>query len=130
LPIRLLDHYVEPLFVASAVAGIVIGLITPQAWLDDPAGGSQWLLVLAIWLPVAVIGAPDARRNDPPRSVAAGRGDRAAGLRRPRTGRRDRQLRPDRQRRLARALFLAQYDPLFGAKIGAAADISKTLSGG
>jgi hypothetical protein len=26
LPIRLLDHYVEPLFVASAVAGIVIGL--------------------------------------------------------------------------------------------------------
>jgi hypothetical protein len=26
--------------------------------------------------------------------------------------------------------FLAQYDPLFGAKIGAAADISKTLRGG
>jgi hypothetical protein len=26
--------------------------------------------------------------------------------------------------------FLAQYDPLFGAKIGAAADISRTLRGG
>jgi hypothetical protein len=56
LPIRVLDHYVEPLFVASAVAGIVVGLIAPQAWLDDPAGGSQWLLVLGIWLPAAVIG--------------------------------------------------------------------------
>jgi hypothetical protein len=56
LPIRLLDHYVEPLFVASAVAGIVVGLLVPQAWLDDPVGGGEWMQVLAVWLPLAVIG--------------------------------------------------------------------------
>jgi hypothetical protein len=56
LPIRLLDHYVEPLFVMSAGVGVGVGLLAPQAWLDNPAGGGEWLQILAIWLPLAVVG--------------------------------------------------------------------------
>jgi hypothetical protein len=55
LPIRVLDGYVQPLIAASVVAGIAVGLVVPQAWLDDPARAGGWLRVAAIWLPLFVV---------------------------------------------------------------------------
>jgi len=55
LPIRLLDEYVASWLVLSALAGIAVGLTAPQAWLDRPSGGSEWVQTLAVWLPLAAL---------------------------------------------------------------------------
>ena len=55
LPIRLLDEYVASWLVLAALAGIAVGLTAPQAWLDRPSGGSEWMQTLAVWLPLAAL---------------------------------------------------------------------------
>jgi hypothetical protein len=55
LPIRLLDEYVVSWIVLAALAGVAVGLIAPQAWLDRPSGGSEWVQTLAVWLPLATL---------------------------------------------------------------------------
>ena len=56
LPIRLLDQYVGPTLLVATATGIGVGLGVAAAWLPAPRGAGEWLQVLGLWLPLALIG--------------------------------------------------------------------------
>jgi hypothetical protein len=55
LPLRLLDEYVLLVKALNVTVAIAVGLLVPQAWLEGPSGGGEWLQVVLVWLPLAAV---------------------------------------------------------------------------
>jgi hypothetical protein len=55
LPLKLLDEYVFLVKTLNVTVAIGVGLLLPQAWLSGPSGSGEWLRVVLLWLPLAVV---------------------------------------------------------------------------